>query len=682
MNRASSRNLDEQAHLAFDASIHISHSSSTNQCLSLSSNVLRRCLLSLRTAYSASISLVIVNYLQLAGRFSYLCGVISIISTTVYFGQWQSSVLHAIYAVCISLVLGLCVGYFYLIPVIQIILYFLLSIWLNRNSGFNQSSKVLSCVTLTLATFTPTILKEYNPIEIIQFVFGGILFPYFITGFTLLFPIPALAINNAKLRTTKLCRDLSSLTIVLMREFILQDLHELYISEFAFLQQHIQEDLEFLTMLLNHSSYEVCFFTNLNKDYHILVRFLQICQLIFKELIGLQNALNTIPNNYTQARFVETMSTSLDDIACEINICLRLMSEYLQELNPRWTLDKVASRKQLDFNLSKGFQSTDSIEFDPNRLFQSSKLWINSHHQTEGALPVIDKSFFWDSSKVLITTRLEELASRKVELTQAYRTYSIDGSFDDLIIESFERLCIASETMRSSYMTTRIDFLWNRPQELLQVKEEEAHEEVLEGTAEEHCLPLLSRQSFRREASISNISKEEREMIVKENHSIRNLNSRGAYVHRVMQLVSHFEDFVDISKTSSQVFSLQDFLIRLSVYISSYIFQVLGFIYTFFIEVTQRLRSCRLIQEDDDIYLKKMWLVYLSPIKIALSMAITSLVIVIPNKFFNNIEMNGIWTVIVISFIRSESSSNSFLTGIQRIEGMFLNALFNDTLTQ
>eukprot|EP01035_Chromulina_nebulosa_P018818 gene18818-24588_t len=66
--------------------------------------------------------------------------------------------------------------------------------------------------------------------------------------------------------------------------------------------------------------------------------------------------------------------------------------------------------------------------------------------------------------------------------------------------------------------------------------------------------------------------------------------------------------------------------------------------------------------------------VYSQPIKIALAITITSLLVVV--KQFRDSEQNGFWAVVVICLIRQDNASSSFITAYQRILGTVIGSVY------
>jgi hypothetical protein len=73
---------------------------------------------------------------------------------------------------------------------------------------------------------------------------------------------------------------------------------------------------------------------------------------------------------------------------------------------------------------------------------------------------------------------------------------------------------------------------------------------------------------------------------------------------------------------------------------------------------------------------------YIQPIKISAAITLTAIFVVHDNLKKYDLTQNGLWATAAVCLIRQESSSSSFLTGYQRLEGTVVGALFGFAVVQ
>lgn len=226
---------DDRTHAAFDRYLHPHRPSA------MPSSTKRRLIFSYRTVYTTAICIVIGYRYSWAGSIQYLSPMLSALGATLYLGDFQKNFVSVFYGTIVGAGIGTVIGYTYTLPALQLTLLFIALVCVNRVSTWDRVIKVFSGLNITLATFLPTLtsgssigINNFNSILSVVFI------PYIITFLTLLLPIPALAIEAARLKSATICREMSAMIIVLVRGFIAQDFHDLYNADF----DHLYRDCE------------------------------------------------------------------------------------------------------------------------------------------------------------------------------------------------------------------------------------------------------------------------------------------------------------------------------------------------------------------------------------------------------------------------------------------------------
>lgn len=289
----------------------------------------------LRTAWTTFICLFLMNYWKWSSIAIYISPVLSIISSTLYFGAWQLAFYKVIIATIVGGGIGILVGYSYEMKPLQLVLFFLASLWINKMPGWDRTSMVLGTLAMILGSVWPNLTngvvlarKSFVSILALQFI------PYIITGFSLIFPKTGLATYAARVQAVIICRKLSLMASSTINAFKSYDYLDLHCAEFDQWLTDVRGELASLSQLKEYIKYEKMIFWNVADFPAALSIFIDIAELLIQELIGLQSMVKSIIYNHTQELFVELLTPTLVDMNEEIEIALTLVGEYFETFHP------------------------------------------------------------------------------------------------------------------------------------------------------------------------------------------------------------------------------------------------------------------------------------------------------------------------------------------------------------
>ena len=95
---------------------------------------------------------------------------------------------------------------------------------------------------------------------------------------------------------------------------------------------------------------------------------------------------------------------------------------------------------------------------------------------------------------------------------------------------------------------------------------------------------------------------------------------------------------------------------------------------------TMRMKSVKEVMKVMKKTLKEIRNIYAQPAKIALAVTVTSFFVLLEQ--LQSRAKNSLWAVLVVVLVRQESTSSSFLTGYQRLEGTVVGAVYAFTVYQ
>jgi hypothetical protein len=264
--------------------------------------------------------------------------------------------------------------------------------------------------------------------------------------------------------------------------------------------------------------------------------------------------------------------------------------------------------------------------------------------------------------------------------------------------ETMIRLEEAKVRLVDEFMATRRDYIWGRPIGYSPSPSisDMSHLQIFNQSFTGNELPSSrSTRSARlpisgKSSKVHVISAKEFKVMVDENHHMRNVNPRSAYVHRLSEIIRSFRRYDSIfSSIDSPSDQSQDQDIETAATppatVAASVWSKLGSWCKYGL---LQLRASIVIPSSMSISLKSLRSLnyrqllepYIQPMKIATAIVLTSLLVVIP--YLADRQQNGLWAVVVITLIRQDNTSSSFLVGYQRLEGTVLGAVYAFTVYQ
>ena len=562
-----------------------------------------------------------------AGESTYLSPVLSTISgKSIYFGQWMSDIYKISYSTTLGSCLGVAIGLLKDIIPLQLILLFFFITTINRVSYWDHLTKVIASLTLVLGTLRPH-LGGYGGSELLRELIALIIIPFAITGITLLIPFPSLAANTARSLCVNICKDLQDSIELINKIFDTIDSFELYAVKLDHLFKDIDGGLNELKVLHTFISNEVILFRRSKHLNTILPIFIDRTTQAANEIQNCKKFLHNIRDNSTQKVFATHLKKPIINLCQEINSIIKVINNHFagDECNP--------------------------YPFILSRL-------LNCHWKIK------DEDTYFD--------RDEETGTLvKVGALEMLRSSS-------------KRLIIAMEEIFNAYQHTRVNFLFKKykteDNTIITVSindnlEEEKYAVVTQDKLSDEDIQLIERLRYENDRL-----------------ALRNLGPRMAFLYSltsIAKIIASYEDMLIIEDTKVSFAFILDTISDVRHYFIDGLVEMKTILLLLVGSINRicKIRSVSVPSRNDD---KKRMIEpnplpllipevvpYVQPSKIALSIIIASLFVVLPGLANSDYSL---WCVVVITFIRSNDSSSSFNLGYQRLEGTVIGSVFSFAL--
>ena len=591
---------------------------------------------SLRTVYTTGVCLGLLEIhgksgwtSKWAGESTYLSPVLSTISgKAIYFGQWMSDIYKISYSTTLGSCLGVAIGLLKGIIPLQLMLLFFCIATINRVSYWDHLTKVIASLTLVLGTLRPYI-SGYGGSELLKELLALIIIPFAITGVTLLVPWPSLAANSARSLCVNICDDLKESLDLIHKTFDIIDSFELYAVKLDHLLKDIDAGLNELKVLHTFISNEVILFRRSKHLNTILPIFIDRTTQAANEIQNCRKFLHNIRDNSTQKVFAMHLKQPIIDLCQEINIIIQLINDHFagEECNPYPVL------------LSRCLQCFH--------------------------LHVKDKANEYNN---------DEESGTRIKVTAL-----------DILRSSSKRLIVAMEEIFNAYQYTRVKFLFKK----YKTEDDSIITVSINDNLVEEKYSIVTQD----ESTAEDLQLIERLKYENDRLALRNLGPRMAFLYSltsIAKIIASYEDMLIIEDTKVSFKFILDAVIDVRNYLVDGLIEMKKILLLFigsinriyksrsFSEVPSNTDDKKRIIEPNPLPLLIPEVVpYVQPCKIALSIIIASLFVVLPQ--LRNSDYS-IWSVVVITFIRSNDSSSSFNLGYQRLEGTVIGSVFSFAL--
>lgn len=301
----------------------------------ISSKVWRKIEFAIRTGYTVLLTLILIQFVEWSPVTLYLSPVISILSAALFLGMWQASFYKTACGTIFGALLGIAIQFTDVYPPLQIVLFFFGLFWISKVPGWDRLPIVMASLSLILASLYRQLTNgQVQGLLAFRSVIALNLVPYLVTGFSLLFPKPGLAMYSARSQVLVICRKLSLMTKSVVKAFSSSDYLDVHTAEFEQWLSEIRGDVALLRQFQGHVDYEkMIFFTAIDFSAALLL-FCDVAELLITELVGIQDMVKAITFNHTQSQFAAEMSTSLSEIVDETEIVFTIMGEFFEQFDP------------------------------------------------------------------------------------------------------------------------------------------------------------------------------------------------------------------------------------------------------------------------------------------------------------------------------------------------------------
>ena len=655
---------------------------------------------SFRTAYTASVCLILFVLAPWAGPFTYISPILSAVAAVnVYYGMWMAAQYKVAYSNVVCSALGVLCGLASDQPALLVVLMFLGLVWVSHCTYYDQLSKVIGSLSLVLGSIFPYITNNaYSPGVTLMVLIAIMQVPFLLTGLTLLVPRRALAVADCRLKASLVCEKLQAAIALTVTGFSLPEDVDFFGSKVEHLLQQSLVVLSELDALLVFVEWEVICFPQHRDMLHSLKGFVSLARACCSQLTGLQAMLAKVVNNATQQAFARALQASLLSSCTELETALELVGAFLTRTFACAVPSSLAAAPALSLSavltVLTGFlfplaarpdehvdSASQALEAELVALdisLADAGLSLGAAQvpiPTSFASPAACRSFF----RKLFEASNESLVGHRLGVFDAY-----SGARSRYVWEEIKR-----HKIRSSLQPTIPG-----PSPDLDPKPEENKQ------TEEETFPLVVESAIVMEI---------------QRLSLRNFGPRAAFVHRYSQLLVHVGSacaaLVEEAPLES-AWTPQAYLQRLYKYSDDYVSSTLsdvswvcgllhkcwqqrgkggGSVGRGAILDEQQWSSSPLesgtelpddageVRSSVEQLAQALW-PYAQPCKIALSICLTSLFVIVPSN--NNNDHTGLWACVVVALIRQESVASSFLVGYQRLEGTVIGAIFSFIIFQ
>lgn len=239
--------------------------------------------------------------------------VLSVLTATKYFGEWQTTCYTVMYSTITCSIVGVLVGYTWRIKSLQLICVFLGVLVINR-SAMAPLGKVFGMLCYMLGLLLPTLNSDDEAYSSIHVCLHLILFtnvPIFITGVSLLLPYPVVSLTECQEKVVTLCHKLSMILDNHVDAFLLPDQAALHVSLADTRTADARELLQSLAQLQENIRKESLFFPPLRSFHLLLCELLPLLSEVHDNLRDLKEIGGDIAPNRTQEMFVKLLQAPL-----------------------------------------------------------------------------------------------------------------------------------------------------------------------------------------------------------------------------------------------------------------------------------------------------------------------------------------------------------------------------------
>lgn len=184
------------------------------------------------------------------------------------------------------------VGFSYKWTSAHFILFFIALVLVNRCSFWDSRAKVFGSLSLSLGSLLPVLTSgAVVGIDNYRIIIAIILVPWFITGATILFPVPSLALTSGNERALSIANNLSMISVAITKAFFVPDFSDVYLTETDTLYSESLANLVYLKEIMPFISAEVTLFSWLYPQKEILRGFVEVALKLISEFKELQEAV-------------------------------------------------------------------------------------------------------------------------------------------------------------------------------------------------------------------------------------------------------------------------------------------------------------------------------------------------------------------------------------------------------
>jgi len=488
-------------------------------------------------------------------------------------------------------------------------------VFVNKPVFTEQLSRVIASLSVVLGALWPYI-SPFTGSEALGNLLALVLLPFIISGLLLLCPL-SLAVHEGQEKARVILRKLRMAIVQVITSFTHLNEMEFLGSKTDHLLSQSTRILSELASLVNYGESEVFFFCSLGKRNKSLAKLVQFGQLTVVELRGLMLMASQLKENMTQQQFAVRMQEPIKGVLNEIDTLFDVFTEQFE-------VDDAGGRRGRSGDAGKrgGLSPRKSAEKEAVDL---ETLMVQVQDGEDHALPHCTAP----------------PGSSSLPLKERYS-------------RCWQRLDERRAEMVSAYYVTRNKIVWSKRQN------------------------SDSDSGSPRSKDFAAVEKSIEEEI--QRAGFRNLGPRGAFLHRLSVLLDLLGDQESLFSPEATSCGSASSWASLKEWASKR-----------YAEAAAVTQSFSLFQQSDEEeeeedrswsdFMLAVFGPYIQACKISASICLTALLVVVPwatqPDHGGPDQQTSIWAVAVISLIRQDNTSSSFLMAYQRLEGTGCGVIFS-----
>lgn len=665
---------------------------------SISPATRRRVHFAFRTAYSVSLTVLLMRVWQWAGDGTYVSLAVTILLTTMYLGQWQMNTWKVLYASFCGTVLGIVCIQVWAMRALYTVLFFLFVLALNKCAVWDQFTKIFAGLSFVIAAF----MAPGQPGAAEAFLVNMLMFniPSLVVGASLLLP-PALAADSCARKVQAAQKLLGEIGTMYAFAICHPDFANFYLFEAETATATATSLLDAVAAVVPAVEAEQMLFPALAGMAESVRAFHTAARQVLAEFESMRSVHSRVQFNSTHAHIMSVLEPGLKDALASAAAALELAADciaaypaglshkrflhsgYWRGLAraPRALLSRLA--RACACRLCHGYRANSTGDEEdgsgaarrPVSRYLSLLMSLSAGEGRSGHPPGGGGGGGRSRKDSLASNR----TSRGEEDVAPLSRLEALGA----LLEECARLRGLRAALGRDIRTARERYLFRTDKSPFQDKPTGAGEVGASGTLP----PLIG---LAPPAGLNHPDVAERLRAEYLTLGVRNLVHRGAFLMHVMFVINEALELQSKLATASYSAGITDDTAQREALDCR--FAALGSARRGLLYAASCARAALSVASYPFVphvdgsgermplktYIGSLFVGYMQPFKIAVAGTLCALLLIVPS--WRAANPYGAWAAVVVMIVRQDSSSSSYLRGYQRLEGTVIGAVFSFAL--